>query len=70
MKLGTSYPNLDAEMARSRISRHDLAKATGVTYKSISQRLNGTIDFSVTEAKKIQALFGGEFTIEYLFKNE
>jgi DNA-binding Xre family transcriptional regulator len=69
MKRGTSYPNLDAEMARRRIDRQDLAEATGIAYKSISQRLNGTIDFSVTEAKKIQDLFDGEFTIEYLFKN-
>lgn len=69
MKRGTIYPNLDAEMARRRFDRNDLAKAVGITYKSMSQRLTGMIDFSVTEAKKIQELFGGEFTMEYLFKN-
>lgn len=60
--------NLVAEMARYKITRYQIADVLGLSYGTVSQKINGSYEFTVGEAKKIQEEFFPELSIEYLFK--
>ena len=61
------YPNLDAEMARIKLTRQALAKELGMTPTTLSLKLNGKFDLSLSECVEIKKILKTELSIEYLF---
>lgn len=64
------YDNLKAEMTRAGVTKYDLAKVTGKTFRAIQDKLNGVTDFTVPEAIAIQTTFFPTMKFEYLFTKE
>lgn len=64
------YPNLEAELARKKLSNADCAKACGITEKSFSNKRCGKTDFTLPEIKTLQKDFFPHCTLEYLFSTE
>ncbi len=62
------YPNLDAEMARNRVLRKELAQELGLTEKTMCDKLNGAADFKLKEMRVIKKKFNK--TLDYLFETE
>jgi len=62
--------NLAAEMTRNKITRYDIAKLLGNTYNTVSLKINGHYEFTVTEAQKIQKTYFPDLTMEYLFERQ
>jgi DNA-binding XRE family transcriptional regulator len=62
------YPNLDAEMARSKITKRDLAKCLDVRYATIIDKTKGKRPFLLDEAVKIKRRFFPHCDLEYLFE--
>jgi transcriptional regulator with XRE-family HTH domain len=48
--------NVRAELARRRISQTTVAQRLGVSRQNVAQRLNGRVDFRVSELVAIAAL--------------
>ena len=63
------FRNLNAELARKDIKTKDLAKIIGVADKTASNKLKGETEFTLSEIKKIAALFP-DVSVEYLFATE
>lgn len=64
------FPNLRAEMARRSITVADLASVIHKTDRTVSDKLNGRGDFTLSEACAIRdGVFPGQ-TLEYLFTRE
>lgn len=61
------YPNLDAELARKKITRTQLAKILKVNPGTLSLKLNGKAPLTLTECIKIKQAVGEQYSIEYLF---
>lgn len=61
--------NLLAEIARKKIKHKDVAEAIGVTEKTLRNKLNGTSDFTVPEARAIKDTYFPALDLEYLFAN-
>lgn len=61
------YPNLDAELARKKITRTQLAKILKVSPGTLSLKLNGKAPLTLTECIKIKQAVGEQYSIEYLF---
>ena len=61
------YPNLDAEMARKRITRAFLAEEMG---KTLSLKLNGKAPLTLAECVEIKNIVNPECTVDYLFATE
>jgi DNA-binding XRE family transcriptional regulator len=64
------YPNLDAEMARIKLTRQALAKELGMTPTTLSLKLNGKFDLSLSECVEIKKILKTELSIEYLFTSD
>lgn len=64
------FPNLDAEMARHRVSQGTLATAIGVTPSTMSLKLKGKAPITLSEAVKIRDTIDKELSLEYLFETE
>lgn len=63
------YPNLEAELARRRITREKLADATGHALSTICLKLKGKSPISTKLAKKIQTeILKTRIPLEELFK--
>lgn len=62
--------NLIKEMAVSKISQEDLAKALNVHRNTIANKLDGKGKFSIKDALVIQQLFFPTLGLEYLFEND
>ena len=57
-------------MARHGMTIKDLAEVCGISLTAMSNKMNGHVDFYLTEIKKIVLYFrgkGDEVTSEYLF---
>lgn len=63
------FKNLLTEMFKHGITQKDIAVLIGKTQKTVSQKLNGKIDFYMDEIIKIRNLLNPELSIEYLFIN-
>ena len=63
------FKNLVSEMVKNGIESSDIANLVGKTQKSVSQKLNGKIDFYMDEIIKIRNFLNPELSIEYLFIN-
>ena len=61
------YPNLDAEMARAKITRCALAKELKMTPTTLSLKLNGKSNLSLEECVEIKKALKTPLSIEYLF---
>lgn len=61
------YPNLDAELARKKITRTQLAKILKVNPGTLSLKLNGKAPLTLTECIEIKQTVGEQYSIEYLF---
>lgn len=60
------FPNLNAEMARHGLKAKELAAALSISERTVSNKLNGKTEFTLSEIKKITALFPN-ISIDYLF---
>lgn len=59
--------NLEAEMKRKRISRNDIARHLGVSYRTIHSKFNGESQWQYTECISIRDTFFPEYDLSYLF---
>lgn len=68
-KNGTSaYPTLEAEIARRQIKKKDIAEAIGIKQRTLSLKLMGNTDFTLTEAFAIRQKYFSDMAFEELFK--
>lgn len=64
---------LRGEMAKHGVTVNILAENIGIHRNSLSKKINGEVDFSLTEIRKILAFFrlrGENHTVEFLFDIE
>ena len=61
------FPNLDAEMARKKITRAFLAQTIGKTPTTIGLKLSGKAPITLEECMEIKEAVAPECTVEYLF---
>ncbi len=64
------YRNLDAEMARSKITKAHLAEELGITPTTLSFKLNGKSNLSLKECIQIKRILGTDATVDYLFAED
>lgn len=64
------YRNLEAELARRKLSRTMLANELGITIGTLCLKLNGKANLTLPEAKKIKAILKCDMSIDYLFSDE
>lgn len=62
------YNNLEAELKRNSITREKLAEILGIGISSVSQKMTGKYDFTLSEAKTIAKTFGT--SIDFLFSEQ
>lgn len=65
----SAYPIIEAEIARRQIKKKDIAKAINITPRSLSIKLMGKSDFTLTEAFAIRESFFSDMTVEKLFEH-
>lgn len=61
---------LIGEMAKSKVTKEDIAKLLGIHWNSVANKINGSSSFYVAEAVKIRDAFFPDWKIEELFKGE
>jgi DNA-binding XRE family transcriptional regulator len=61
------FRNLEAEMARQRITKGDLAKFLGVRYATVVDKTKGRSRFYYEECLSIKKHFFPDCELEYLF---
>lgn len=64
------YRNLDAEMARIKITQAHLAKELNITPTTLSFKLNGKSNLSLKECVRIKQILGTDLSIDYLFAED
>ncbi len=64
------FPNLEAEMARQKLTNADCAKICEVTEKSFSNKRCGKTEFTLSEIKTLRAVLFPSCTLEYLFSEK
>jgi plasmid maintenance system antidote protein VapI len=64
------YPNLKAEMARRNIFQKDLVKPLDLTLGTVSEKLRGNSEITLTEARIIKETIGTDLPLEVLFDKE
>lgn len=64
------FPNLEAEMARSKITQLQMAEMLQVTPTTLSFKLNGKSSFSLKECVLIKQLMFPDKTLDYLFATD
>lgn len=62
--------NLEAEMKRNKISRHDLATLLGLSYRTIHSRFNGESQWGYSECVKVRDKYFPDMELSYLFSTE
>ncbi len=64
------FPNLEAEMAREKISIKKLSELTGINYETLKLKFRGVTEFKLGEMLLVKRkVFNGE-TLDYLFATE
>ena len=61
--------NLSNELRRKGISQNTVAKLLNCTDRTLTNKLSGATEFSISEALSIWKNLLPEFTIDYLFKD-
>lgn len=64
------FPNLEAEMARKRVLKSDIADLLHRTNGAITTRFDGTSEWLVWEIKAIKEYLKTDMTLEELFQEE
>lgn len=64
------FPNLEAELARTKTTRAELAKILGITPTTLSLKLNGKGTLSLKECVKIKNSVFPDKSLDYLFQTE
>lgn len=59
--------NLEKEMKQKGVSRNDIAKLLGLTYRTIHSRFNGASDWTFRECMKIRDTYFPGKDLERLF---
>lgn len=62
------YKNLEAELRRKQIRRIDLARCLNLSISTVSEKLNGKSQISLSLAKKIKLILGVDMPIDTLFE--
>mgnify|MGYP003309797239 CR=1 FL=1 len=62
------FNNLAAEIRRTGKTNKEFAEKVQINPVTFSKKLNGKVDFTLSEVKKITEFFNCSFTIEYLFE--
>ena len=64
------FPNLEAEMARSKITKAKLAEILGITPTTLSFKLNGKSTLSLKECVEIKKNAFPDKALDYLFQTD
>ena len=64
------YPNLEAEMARKKMTRIELAEMLGITPTTLGNKLNGKTTLSLPECLSIKKILNISIPVEELFRTE
>ena len=64
------FPNLEAEMARSKITKAKLAEILGITPTTLSFKLNGKSTLSLKECVEIKKKAFPDKSLDYLFQTD
>lgn len=64
------FPNLEAEMARAKITQAKLADMLGITPTTLSFKLNGKSSLSLKECVEIKKKAFPDKTLDYLFQTD
>lgn len=64
------FPNLEAEMARSKITQLQMAEMLQITPTTLSFKLNGKSSLSLKECVLIKQLMFPDKTLDYLFATD
>lgn len=64
------FPNLEAELARRKITRNSLANVLNVTPNTITRKLNGDTPIYLEECLQIKKVLGVRMSIEQLFSTK
>ena len=64
------FPNLEAEMARSKITQAKLADILGITPTTLSFKLNGKSTLSLKECVEIKQKAFPDKSLDYLFQTD
>lgn len=62
------FPNLDAEMARRKMTALTLAQKTGIPYSTLTPKLAGKAPIKLSEAKAIKKALETDMSIDELFE--
>lgn len=60
--------NLEAEMKRKKISRQDIARILGLSYRTIHSRFNGESEWGYSECVLIRDTYFPDMELSYLFQ--
>lgn len=63
------FSNLNAEMARNKLTIKALSKKTGINYESLKNKMSGTTEFKRSEMVLIKKIFPN-CSLDYLFSAE
>ena len=62
--------NLEAEMKRKKITRHDIATLLNLSYRTIHSRFNGESDWGYSECVKVRDTYFSGMELSYLFSTD
>ena len=62
------FQNLQAEMARKRITTRGLAKMTGLHENTLYRKIEGKVEFKLNEMEDIRRILRIEVPLDHLFK--
>lgn len=64
------FSNLNAEMARNKLTIKALASLSGIKYESLKNKMSGVTEFKCSEMYAIKKCAFPNCTIDYLFSEE
>lgn len=64
------FPNLNAELARNRLTLKALSEISGINYESLKNKANGTTEFKRSEMYAIKKNAFPNHSIDYLFAED
>lgn len=62
------FHNLSAEIKRAGLKNKEFAERVQMNPVTFSKKINGKVDFTLSEVVRIAEFFKCEFTVEYLFE--
>lgn len=62
------FPNLNAEMARAKLTIKDLSRVTAINYETLKLKFRGITEFKLCEMVQIKRKVFPNKTLDYLFE--